>query len=130
MEDEVLWSQFRRLLLGTVVEGLLAEGVAVSFGSIAVAFDEDSAFRVPRFDNSGQAGTAHKRFRGRLTATLETPIDPVQLGALQARLRTIWPELLAVVDLPIGDKLTSSRHELLVDATAEQLVVRFDLEAD
>lgn len=122
MRDHALWSQLRRLLLGTVVEALLAEGVAVVFGSILVQVDPEGGHRGPRLDS-------YLRFRGRLVADLDHALDQVQIAAIQARLRTIWPELLSVVRLPIGDKLTSSRHELLVDATAEHLEVRFDLEA-
>ena len=63
---ELLWSQFRRLLLGTVAEAMLAESVPVDFRSIRIVFDDDSAFRVPRFDN-------YMRFKGHLEARLVAP---------------------------------------------------------
>ena len=121
--SEALWSQFRRLLLGTVVEALLAERLPVAFGSIRIAFEDESAFRVPRLDN-------YMRFRGALSATLETDPPPERVEALDRRLRAVWPELLSVVDLPIGDRLTSSRHEIAVRVTGRDLQVVFDLEAD
>ncbi|MFZ5480306.1 MAG: hypothetical protein ACOZNI_26315 [Myxococcota bacterium] len=119
--SDALWSQFRRLLLGTVVEGLLAHHVPVDFATLAIRFDDDSAFRVPRIDN-------YMRFRGALTARLAAPFAGAD--ALAATLRAAWPELLAVLDLPMGDRLAAERSELNVRIAGDLLEVAFDLEAD
>lgn len=124
MTDTPLWRQFRRLLLGSVVECLLDAGVAIDFASITIRFDDDSVFRVPRLDN-------YMRFSGVLTARLLGPPDPATLDRLRTGLRRLWPELLSVLELPIGDALTAERAH--VDATCADgttLTVRFDLSAD
>jgi hypothetical protein len=77
------WVQFRRLLLGTVIESLLA---------------------------SPSPGTEE---------------------TLARSLRQAWLSLLGVLDLPIGDKLTSERDDVAVLFEAgDTMVLRFDLEAD
>lgn len=116
-----LWAQFRRLLLGTVVEAMLAHRVPVDFGSIDIRFDDGSAFRVPRLDN-------YMRFSGRLTARLVGPLP--DLGALQATLEAAWPELCAVLDLPVGDRLAAERNHIRTSVDGEVLTVTFDLVAD
>ncbi|MCU0693497.1 MAG: hypothetical protein MUF54_19075 [Polyangiaceae bacterium] len=118
-----MWNQFRRLLLGTVVECLLRTRVEVAFSSIWIAFDPESDFRVPRFDN-------YMRFKGTLTATLAAPPDGHALPALRDLLQEAWKELLSVLDLPIGDRLTAKRTQLEVIASDGQLRIHFDLEAD
>lgn len=123
MTETPLWRQFRRLLLGSVVEGLLDAGVAVDFGSIRIRFDDASVFRVPRLDN-------YMRFVGVLTATVRDPPPPAALDRLRVALRTLWPELLSVLDLPIGDALTAERTHLDVTLVGDALTIRFDLSAD
>jgi hypothetical protein len=118
-----MWNQFRRLLLGTVVECLLRTRVEVAFSSIWIAFDPESDFRVPRFDN-------YMRFKGTLTATLAAPPDGQALPALRDLLQEAWQDLLSVLDLPIGDRLTAKRTQLDVVASDDQLRIHFDLEAD
>ena len=118
-----MWNQFRRRLLGTVIEELLAAGVRLDFASIRIHFDDRSVFNVPRLDN-------YMRFSGEVTGTLLTALEPAQLAALQNRLRQVWPELLMVLDLPIGDRLTQERDEVAVTVTGTQLRVGFDLSAD
>lgn len=123
MTETPLWRQFRRLLLGSVVEGLLDAGVAVDFASIHIRFDDASVFRVPRLDN-------YMRFVGVLTATVREPPSPAALDRLRVSLRALWPELLSVLDLPIGDALTAERAQIDVALAGDALTVRFDLSAD
>ncbi len=119
----LLWNQFRRLLLGTVVELLLEEGLPLDFRSIRIDFHRESDFRVPRLDN-------FMRFKGEVEAALtEAPPDGAE-QRLSARLLKVWPELLAVVDLPVGDRLTQERNEVVVRIEANRVSVRFDLVAD
>ena len=118
------WTQFRRLLLGTVVESLLEAKIAVEFASIQIAFDPASEFRVPRLDN-------YMRFKGSVTATVSRAPDPASTRALADHLRQVWPVLLSAVDVPVGDRLTSERNEIEVRwIEPNRLEVLFDLEAD
>ncbi|MCB9778441.1 MAG: hypothetical protein H6742_07760 [Alphaproteobacteria bacterium] len=118
-----MWDQFRRLLLGTVVEHLLSEGVQVDFSSIAIAFHDESEFRVPRLNN-------YMRFKGDLRATLSSPAPAGAQDRLARAMKTAWPELLKVVDIPIGDRLTPERNHITVALTDSSLKVDFDLVAD
>lgn len=127
MSKSPMWKQFRRLLLGTVIEYLLESGVQVRFDTISISFHQESEFRVPRLNN-------YMRFKGDLTAVLTEPVPRDKLQALQRRVREAWPELLKVVDIPIGDRLTPERNHVSVhidEAGGEpQLHLHFDLEAD
>ncbi len=118
-----MWDQFRRLLLGTVIELLLDAGVSLDFASIRIEFDDRSEFRVPRLDN-------YMRFSGRLTGRLVSDVDAGTLPRLQRQLLGAWPALLKVVDIPIGDRLTVDENRIEVREDDGQLVVRFDLVAD
>lgn len=118
-----MWDQFRRLLLGTVIELLLDAGVRLDFATIRIEFDDRSEFRVPRLDN-------YMRFSGRLTGRLASDVDADTLEQLRRQLRRAWPALLEVVDIPIGDRLTEERNRVEVSETDGELVVRFDLAAD
>jgi hypothetical protein len=118
------WIQFRRLLLGTVIEALLKAKIAVDFPSIEIAFDAESDFRVPRFDN-------YMRFKGGLKATVTAAPSPAAQANLVRNLKAAWPSLLDALDLPVGDKLTSERNEIeVVVDDRDRMTVRFDLEAD
>jgi hypothetical protein len=119
--SDALWTQFRRLLLGTVVEAMLAHRVPVDFATLAITFSDDSAFRVPRLDN-------YMRFRGTVTARLTGAYGA--LDGLAATLREAWPDLLSVLDLPVGDRLTAERSHIAVRFDGDRLEVAFDLEAD
>ncbi len=123
LPDTPLWRQFRRLLLGAVVESLLEAGVRVDFPTLAVSFDDTSVFRVPRFDN-------YMRFAGTIQARVLAPPAATAVADLQDRLRRVWPELLSIIELPIGDSLTSDRMRLDVTVDGDALTVRFDLAAD
>lgn len=119
-----MWEQFRRLIFGTVLELLLEEQVPVDFTSVRIAFDEGrSAFKVPRFDN-------YMRFCGTLEARLTLPQGPEVAPRVRTRLLTAWPELLAVVRLPIGDSLDLTKNSIEVEIADGTLRIRFDLEAD
>jgi hypothetical protein len=123
-----LWNQFRRLFLGTVVEALLAEQIEVEFRSISITFDRESDFRVPRLNN-------YMRFKGTIDARLPEGLDGAgRPASLQRRMMGAWPEMLKVVDIPIGDRLTSDRNHIQVKHQVtdggERLSIRFDLIAD
>jgi hypothetical protein len=125
---QLLWHQFRRLFLGTVVEALVELGLPARLASLRLDFHEDSAFRVPRLDN-------YMRFRGEVRLQLDGAPDEGQVRALRERLRQAWPELLGVLDVPVGDRLTEERNELRVEAGAPEadgvpLRIAFDLVAD
>lgn len=119
------WTQFRRLLLGTVTEALLEAGAALEFASIAIEFDpERSRFEVPRFNN-------YMRFAGQLTADLSAPMDAATCRRVERQLLAAWGDLLKSIELPVGDKLTNETSEVRVTCPAgATLTVAFDLEAD
>ena len=119
----MLWPLFRRLLLGTVIEALLEEQVQLDFRTLHIVFADTSIFNVPRLDN-------YMRFQGYLTATLPGPLETARIQRLEVRLRRAWPELVAALDLPIGDRLTNDRNDVRVRVEGEQLRVDFDLIAD
>lgn len=123
MPDSPLWRQFRRLLLGAVVELLLDAGIVVEFASLRIDFEDDSVFRVPRLDN-------YMRFVGTVTGRCPVPPDAAAQAQLRARMTALWHELLSVVELPIGDKLTNDRAHVDVRVDGDVLTVRFDLAAD
>jgi hypothetical protein len=118
-----MWDQFRRLLLGTVVELLTDVGLEVRTSGLKLVFDERSVFEVPRLDN-------HMRFAGQVDVPVEGEVGDQQLTRLRDRLERVWPELLAVVDLPVGDRLTATRNTIELERVQDVLRIRFDLEAD
>ena len=123
-----MWRQFRRLLLGTVVEVLLDEGVVVDFATLRIAFSDGSEFHVPRLDN-------YMRFVGKLEARLMSRPEPTTLRRLEHALQGTWPDLLEVLDIPIGDRLTPEKNRIEIsvfegDGGADILRVAFDLVAD
>ena len=118
-----MWTQFRRLLLGTVVEIFREHGVSTDVAGLELEFHEDSEFKVPRLDNS-------MRFRGHVRAPVTAPPSAETVRALERQLRGVWPELLQVVKIPIGDRLDQERNEVTVHATATEIRVVFDLIAD
>jgi hypothetical protein len=123
MNDTPLWRQFRRLLLGAVVEGLLEAGILVDFPTIRIQFHDTSVFNVPRLDN-------YMRFHGVVTAqTLSAP-TAAHLHALRTRLGTMWPELLSAIELPIGDSLQNEHTRVTVSITDTTVTIQFDFAAD
>jgi hypothetical protein len=70
------------------------------------------------------------RFRGTVRGVLRAPVDPATRARLLAGLRAVWPEIVSVVDLPIGDALTVEKSDVQVDIEGDTLVIRFDLSAD
>lgn len=124
----MLWNVFRRVVLGTVVEILVEEAVAIDLPSVVITFDRDSEFRVPRIDN-------FMRFKGTFRASLPGGVDEARLRRVEARLRAVWPELLGTLELPVGDRLTGERADVRAEVEARPdgrpgLCVRFDLAAD
>lgn len=124
----MIWTVFRRVVLGTVVEALVREGVAVDLPSVEIAFDDDSAFHVPRLNN-------YMRFKGTFRAALPAALDPSTLARVAENLRRTWPELLGAIELPVGDKLTAEHGHVHVEPEDRPdgrpgLRVRFDLAAD
>ncbi len=119
----MLWPLFRRLLLGTVIEALVEEQVQLDFRTLKIVFSDTSIFNVPRLNN-------YMRFQGNVTATLLSNLDSGQISRLEVRLRQAWPELVAALDLPIGDRLTNDRNDVRLRVEASHLRVDFDLVAD
>ena len=118
------WQQFRRLLLGTVVENLIHLHIDVDIPSTRIDFDPESVFKVPRLDN-------YMRFKGRFLAPLATPPDEGALCELRTALSRSWEELLAAMSvIPLGDRLTSTNNEISIDLRPDRLELAFDLEAD
>jgi hypothetical protein len=125
---QLLWHQFRRLFLGTVVEALLDAGLSVQLSSLKLDFHDTSKFSVPRLDN-------YMRFHGTIDMLLAETPSPAAVAGLQAQMTRAWPELLAVLDIPVGDRLTQDRNEVRLELAAagpegQPLRVRFDLVAD
>lgn len=118
-----MWNHFRRLLLGTVVEVFIELDLDVHVNRLRLEFHDESAFRVPRLNN-------YMRFKGVVDAPVEGPVDEATLQRLRDRLDDIWPELLGVVQIPIGDALTDERNHVTVARTDDGLRIAFDLEAD
>ena len=118
-----MWNHFRRLLLGTIVEVFQEEGVRADASRIQMTFDRESVFRVPRINN-------YMRFKGSVVAQLDAPLDAAALRSLRRKLLGVWPDLLSVVKIPIGDRLDLERNEIQASMRGEELLIVFDLEAD
>ena len=122
-----MWHQFRRLILGTVVEYLLDHEVKIVFETISITFHSESDFRVPRLNN-------YMRFKGDLQSKLISEMTPTKVLELERGVRETWPELLKVVDIPIGDRLTSEKNHVKVSTSGQgddrRLLIEFDLIAD
>lgn len=127
MNTAALWTQFRRLVLGTVVELFVAEKLPLDVATLAIRFDPESRFDVPRLNN-------YMRFKGEVSGSLHGLPDLAALARVEAALLRVWPELLEVVDLPIGDRLTPEKAAVRItveaDGARSHLRLRFDLEAD
>lgn len=121
--EEPLRTWFRRLLLGTLVEVVQAAGVPVSLSSVTIDFHGDSAFEVPRLNN-------YMRFKGQVLGTVDGEIPAGGMAHLEAQLRRVRPDLLGVVILPIGDRLTSTGNDTSATVSGGRLTIRFDLVAD
>lgn len=121
------WQQFRRLLLGTVVEVLLEQQTRLEFTTVRIAFDEQSVFQVPRFNN-------YMRFAGALEAELIDPLSEMRRRDAEQAMKQCWIDLLKSIELPVGDRLTSEKSEVSISVTdgsgAGRLRVAFDLVAD
>lgn len=125
---QLLWTQFRRLFLGTVVEALLDAGLSVQLSSVKLDFHDTSKFAVPRLDN-------YMRFHGAIDMQLAGAPSAAAIASLQDQIARAWPELLAVLDIPIGDRLTQERNDVHLELgplgpEGQALRVRFDLVAD
>lgn len=118
-----LWRLFRRLLLGCVVEALLEAEVDVDIRSLELHFTPESVFHVPRLDN-------YMKFIGHVRGTLRGDLDDVRRERLMHALRAIWPEIVTALDIPVGDRLEVTRHEIEVVVREGQMTIRFDLGAD
>ncbi|MDP2308559.1 MAG: hypothetical protein Q8P18_21240 [Pseudomonadota bacterium] len=118
-----LWRQFHRLLLGAVVESLLPHAIDIDLRTLDLRFEDDSVFKVPRLDN-------YMRFVGVARGQLRVPLAEEVRVRLLADLLRVWPEIVSVLDIPIGDSLTVDRHHVSVTTTGDWLEIRFDLSAD
>lgn len=122
--DPRLFAQFRRLLLGIVVEILRDARVDAELAGLEAAFEPESAFRFTWVDN-------WMRFRGGVTVSLRAPVDDATRAELQSRFEAVWTEIVdATHALPLADRLTVTRREVEVTAERGRLSLRFDLEAD
>ncbi len=124
MSDTVtsgLWTQFRRLFTGTVVELLQERGFETR--KLRVDFSADSRFQVPRLDN-------YMRFVGVASSELERVPTASELAQLRRDLETAWPGLVACLDIPLGDRLTVDRVRVEAVLEGQTLKIRFDLVAD
>lgn len=106
-----------------MVEALVDAGLAVDLPTLRIAFDDRSEFRVPRLNN-------FMRFAGKVEMALLSAPDEAALAGLERALHATWPDLLAGVDIPVGDRLTSTRNQIGLRLHALRLEVSFDLEAD
>lgn len=123
MHDPRAFAQFRRLLLGVVVEVLADGGVDVEVAGLRAEFSPESGFRMLWFDN-------WMRFRGTVRAPLRSPVGPAAAAEVRDRLGRVWPEIVGAVSvLPLADRLEIVRQEIEV-TFGEALEIRFDLEAD
>ncbi|MES2639255.1 MAG: hypothetical protein V4850_07215 [Myxococcota bacterium] len=118
-----LWRLFRRLLLGAVVESILPLDVDLDLHTLELRFDDESAFKMPRLDN-------FLRFVGTARGKLNTPMTEDVRVRLLTDLCKMWPEIVSVLDMPIGDTLTVDNHHVTVTTTDGWLEIRFDLSAD
>jgi hypothetical protein len=80
---------------------------------------------VPRLDN-------YMRFKGQLTADLTAPPPAGVARRLERFITPRWGELLkAMAPIPLGDRLESTRDEVIVQIEGDQrITIAFDLEAD
>ncbi len=119
----MVWTQFRRLLLGTMVEIFQDQGISTDVTALELDFHEGSAFKVPRIDN-------YMRFKGHVRAPLSTPLSETAIASLERELLRVWPDLLQVVKIPIGDRLEKVKNRVRLQVTPEELRIEFDLIAD
>lgn len=121
--EERAFRQFRRLLVGVVVEVLGASGLPVDLGRLEVGFEPDSGFRFRWVDN-------WMRFHGWARAPLVGEVDPAGVARVHAEFEGVWPEIVgALHELPLADRLDVTRQVVSVTA-GDALEIRFDLEAD
>ena len=115
--------QFRRMLLGTMLEILRDSKLDIDLSGLTLGFEPESGFRFLWVDN-------WLRFKGFVRVPLRKPASDVEVEDLRVRMLAIWPEVLATIGtLPLADRLECTKHEVTVTA-GEALDVRFDLEAD
>jgi hypothetical protein len=115
--------QFRRLLLGTMIEVLRDSSLDLDLSGLEVGFDPESGFRFLWVDN-------WLRFKGFVRVPLRKPATDEAIALVTQRVQGIWPEVLGTIGtLPLADRLESTRHDVVVTA-GEALEIRFDLEAD
>lgn len=118
-----MWNQFRRLLLGTVADILLEEKIPMDFSTFEIHFDPDSVFKVPRLDN-------YMRFKGSFSVSIDSTLPPDRLARIEQKLSGAWRELVGVLDIPIGDRLTLESDLIRARNEGSKLVATFDLSAD
>ena len=106
-----------------MVEVFQKHGIQTDVATLELAFHGDSEFKVPRLNN-------YMRFKGHVNAPLGAPVAPSAQDALRRELMRVWPDLLRVVKIPVGDRLESERNEVQVSVVGESLRVEFDLIAD
>jgi hypothetical protein len=123
IKSDPKWVQFRRVILGTVIDCLREAKIDVDVPSIQLSLDESSKFQVPRLDN-------YMRFKGSFVAQSSAPISPAALDVFRRGISGAWASLVGIIDIPLGDRLTPDRSDVQIKLDAETLRIDFDLEAD
>lgn len=121
--NDAAFVQFRRLLLGVVVEVVIETGIAADLSGVTLAFEPESGFRFLWVDN-------WMRFRGWVRVPMHGPADPAMVHAVEERFAAVWPQIVgAFAAMPLVDRLAITRQGVIV-TVGEVLEIRFDLEAD
>ena len=123
-QDPVAFAQFRRLLVGIVVELLQSQHIHADISGLQATFAPESGLRFLWFDN-------WMRFRGQIDIPLHPSATPPDQADLSRAFHAVWPEIIAALtSLPLADRLEIARNEVLVQISAETITIQFDLEAD
>lgn len=123
IKSDPRWVQFRRVILGTVIDCLREAKIDVDVPTIQLSLDESSKFQVPRLDN-------YMHFKGTFVARSSAPIAPPALDVFRRGISGAWAALVGIVDIPIGDRLTPDRSDVQIKLDGDTLRIDFDLEAD
>jgi hypothetical protein len=70
------------------------------------------------------------RFVGDFSVTLLAEAPQGLAPRIEDKIRTAWKDLLAVLDIPVGDRLTLDKAEVRARIEGRSLRVAFDLSAD
>lgn len=120
-DDDELWVQFRRFLLGTVVEVFAAHDLHLDVAGLQLDFDRQaSRFHYPALNSE-------LCFIGSVHAPLLQHVQDTE--ALERAAKGIWPEIVRLVRLPVFGAMKVERNQVEVEEIGGSIVIRFDLEA-